>query len=74
MNIMLNPWQERSVGQKRSLDEHKKHCDDLGYHQSLYGVIQGGRWEDLRRSTCKKYAQMDFDGYGLGGAFLKKKH
>ena len=57
---------------KRSLDEHKKHCDDLGYHQSLYGVIQGGRWEDLRRSTCKKYAQMDFDGYGLGGAFLKE--
>lgn len=38
----------------------------------MYGVIQGGRWEDLRRSTCKKYAQMDFDGYGLGGAFLKE--
>ena len=34
----------------RSINEHKKHCDDLGYHQSLYGVLQGGRWEDLRRS------------------------
>ncbi len=56
----------------RSLNEHKIHCDDLGYHQSLYGVIQGGRWEDLRRSTSKKFAQMDFDGYGLGGAFLKE--
>ena len=56
----------------RSLNEHKKHCDDLGYHQSLYGVLQGGRWEDLRRSTSKKFAQMDFDGYGLGGAFLKE--
>ncbi|MEJ8738378.1 tRNA guanosine(34) transglycosylase Tgt [Erysipelotrichaceae bacterium HCN-30851] len=56
----------------RSLEEHKKHCDDLGYHQSLYGVIQGGRWEDLRRSTSKKFAKMDFDGYGLGGAFLKE--
>lgn len=56
----------------RSLEEHQKHCDDLGYHQSLYGVIQGGRWEDLRRSTCKKFAEMDFDGYGLGGAFLKE--
>ena len=56
----------------RSLEEHKKHCDDLGYHQSLYGVIQGGRWEDLRRSTSKKFAEMDFDGYGLGGAFLKE--
>ena len=56
----------------RSLKEHNKHCNDLGYHQSLYGVIQGGRWEDLRRSTSKKFAQMDFDGYGLGGAFLKE--
>lgn len=56
----------------RSIEEHKKHCDDLGYHQSLYGVIQGGRWEDLRRSTSKKFAEMEFDGYGLGGAFLKE--
>lgn len=56
----------------RSLEEHKKHCDDLGYHQSLYGVLQGGRWEDLRRSTAKKLAKMEFDGYGLGGAFLKE--
>lgn len=54
-----------------SLDEHKKHRDDLGYRQSLYGVLQGGRWEDLRRSTARKLGAMDFDGYGLGGAFLK---
>lgn len=56
----------------RSIAEHKKHCDKLGYHQSLYGVLQGGRWEDLRRSTAKHFAHMDFDGYGLGGAFLKE--
>lgn len=56
----------------RSLAEHKKLRDTLGYRQSLYGVLQGGRWEDLRRSTAKKLAQMDFDGYGLGGAFLKE--
>lgn len=56
----------------RSIEEHKKQCDILGYHQSLYGVLQGGRWEDLRRSTSKKFAKMDFDGYGLGGAFLKE--
>ncbi len=57
---------------KRSIIEHKKHCYDLGYYQALYGVLQGGRWEDLRRSTSKKFATMDFDGYGLGGAFLKE--
>lgn len=56
----------------RSLAEHKKHRDDLGYRQSLYGVLQGGRWEDLRRSTARTLGAMDFDGYGLGGAFLKE--
>ena len=57
---------------ERSLIEHNMHCDDLGYHQNLYGVLQGGRWEDLRRSTARKLGAMDFDGYGLGGAFLKE--
>ena len=57
---------------KRSLDEHLKIRDSLGYRQSLYGVLQGGRWEDLRRSTAKKLGAMPFDGYGLGGAFLKE--
>lgn len=57
---------------KRSLDEHVKLRDTLGYRQSLYGVLQGGRWEDLRRSTAKKLGEMPFDGYGLGGAFLKE--
>lgn len=63
---------------KRSLEEHLKHRDDLGYRQSLYGVLQGGRWEDLRRSTAKKLGKMTvggegFDGFGLGGAFLKEE-
>ena len=57
---------------KRSLDEHMKLRDTLDYRQSLYGVLQGGRWEDLRRSTAKKLGEMPFDGYGLGGAFLKE--
>ena len=57
---------------KRSLSEHLKLRDSLGYRQNLYGVLQGGRWEDLRRSTAIKLGSMPFDGYGLGGAFLKE--
>ncbi|MBR3233639.1 tRNA guanosine(34) transglycosylase Tgt [Candidatus Saccharibacteria bacterium] len=57
---------------ERSLNEHMKLRDRLGYRQALYGVLQGGRWEDLRRSTAKKLGKMPFDGYGLGGAFLKE--
>ena len=62
---------------ERSLAEHLKHRDDLGYRQNLYGVLQGGRWEDLRRQTAQKLGKMsvsgvEFDGFGLGGAFLKE--
>jgi len=62
---------------KRSLREHLKHRDDLGYRQNLYGVLQGGRWEDLRRHTARTLANIEvegvkFDGFGLGGAFLKE--
>lgn len=57
---------------ERSLVEHLKYRDMLGYRQSLYGVLQGGRWEDLRRATARKLGEMEFDGYGLGGAFLKE--
>ena len=62
---------------KRSLSEHLKLRDSLGYRQNLYGVLQGGRWEDLRRATAKRLGEMTvdgvgFDGFGLGGAFLKE--
>ncbi len=62
---------------ERSLREHLKHRDDLGYRQNLYGILQGGRWEDLRRQTAQNLAKMrvdgvGFDGFGLGGAFLKE--
>lgn len=62
---------------ERSLREHLKHRDSLGYRQNLYGVLQGGRWEDLRRKTARNLAKMrvegvGFDGFGLGGAFLKE--
>lgn len=62
---------------KRSLAEHLRHRDNLGYRQNLYAVLQGGRWEDLRRKTAHNLAAMSvdgekFDGFGLGGAFLKE--
>jgi queuine tRNA-ribosyltransferase len=53
---------------KRCLKEHKR----LGGRQALYGVLQGGHYEDLRRKTAKFLGKMDFDGYGLGGAFVKE--
>ena len=40
--------------------------------QALFGIIQGGREEDLRKRSAEFFAALDFDGYGIGGSFAKE--
>ena len=40
--------------------------------QGIYGITQGGRFEDLRIESARALAEMDFDGYGIGGSFSKE--
>ena len=35
--------------------------------QLIFGIVQGGTFEDLRRSGAQALAAMDFDGYAIGG-------
>jgi queuine tRNA-ribosyltransferase len=35
--------------------------------QSLFGIVQGGIDEGLRRESAQRTAALDFDGYGIGG-------
>ncbi len=35
--------------------------------QSLFGIVQGGEFEDLRAYSAKETVKMDFDGYSIGG-------
>lgn len=56
---------------ERSLAEHKKLNSKQTTKQALYGVVQGGRFEDLRRESAQALAAMEFDGYGIGGSFNK---
>lgn len=55
----------------RSLKAHRQNVA-ASQKQGLYGVVQGGRYEDLRRESAKILAAMDFDGYGIGGSFSKE--
>lgn len=59
---------------KRSLDEHKRLgvSEATGMEQALFGVVQGGAYEDLRRESARTLGAMDFDGYGIGGSFTKE--
>jgi queuine tRNA-ribosyltransferase len=35
--------------------------------QALFGIVQGGTDESLRAESAKHTADLDFDGYGIGG-------
>ena len=35
--------------------------------QSLFGIVQGGMYRDLRRQCAERLVEMEFDGYAIGG-------
>ncbi len=49
---------------KRGKDAHKKE------DQALFGIVQGGEFEDLRKECALKLVDMDFDGYSIGGTSI----
>jgi len=36
-------------------------------NQSLFGIVQGGEYEDLRKYSAQETVKMNFDGYSIGG-------
>ena len=49
---------------KRGLDYHKSNSHP---DQSLFGIVQGGMFKDLREISARETVAMDFDGYSIGG-------
>jgi queuine tRNA-ribosyltransferase/7-cyano-7-deazaguanine tRNA-ribosyltransferase len=49
-------WAERSLEAKVS-------------DQALFGIVQGGGFEDLRRESAELIGKLPFAGFGIGGAF-----
>ncbi|HEX9609008.1 MAG TPA: tRNA guanosine(34) transglycosylase Tgt [Candidatus Paceibacterota bacterium] len=52
---------------RRSLACHEK--SPASERQALFGIVQGGRDEGLRRESAKIIGDMAFDGFGIGGSF-----
>ena len=46
---------------KRGKNVHKNE------RQSLFGIVQGGEYKDLREYSAKETVKMNFDGYSIGG-------
>lgn len=55
---------------ERSLKAHRQNVA-AGAKQGIYGIVQGGRYENLRVESAQTLGAMDFDGYGIGGSFSK---
>jgi queuine tRNA-ribosyltransferase len=55
----------------RSLRAHRQNIN-ANRTQDIFGIVQGGRYADLRAESAKEIASMDFDGFGIGGSFSKE--
>lgn len=55
---------------KRSLSAHRQNID-AGQRQAIFGIVQGGRFTDLRAESAKDIGSLGFDGFGIGGTFSK---
>ena len=49
---------------KRGKDAHKRE------DQALFGIVQGGDYQDLREMCAKELVKMDFPGYSIGGTSI----
>jgi queuine tRNA-ribosyltransferase len=47
---------------------------ELKPHQHLFGIIQGGLFEDLRTESMQGLMELGFDGYALGGLSVGEKN
>lgn len=59
---MLKSVQRTSRWAERCLEGHKRPED-----QGLFGIVQGGEYEDLRKMSAQDLVSMDFPGYAVGG-------
>lgn len=47
---------------ERCLKAHERPHD-----QALFGIVQGGKYQDLRKQSARDLVSMDFPGYSIGG-------
>ncbi len=65
-------WAERCLNENSKLK-----IENSATSPALFGIVQGGRHEDLRRMSAKDIGSMtlssgeSFDGFGIGGSFDK---
>ena len=64
-------WLERC---KTEMDRLNSLPETINKDQMLFGINQGGCYEDIRIEHAKTITMMDFDGYALGGLAVGETH
>ena len=64
-------WLERCRKEMARLNELP---DTINKDQLLFGINQGGTFEDIRIAHAKTISAMDLDGYALGGLAVGESH
>jgi queuine tRNA-ribosyltransferase len=65
---LTHAWAQRS---KDHFENHKERVPWLetldGATQSVFGIVQGGMYADLRKESAERLVEMDLPGYAIGG-------
>jgi queuine tRNA-ribosyltransferase len=65
---LTHAWAQRS---KDHFEDHKEEVPWFealdGATQSLFGIVQGGMYADLRQESAERLVEMDLPGYAIGG-------
>lgn len=64
-------WLERC---KTEMDRLNSLEDTINPKQMLFGINQGGCFEDIRIEHAKRITEMDLDGYAVGGLAVGESH
>jgi len=64
-------WLERCQAEMKRLNSLE---DTINKNQLLFGINQGAIFEDIRVEHAKQIAEMDLDGYAIGGLAVGESH
>lgn len=76
-NYMVNSVNRTTRWLKRCKDEMQRLNsleDTINPNQLLFGINQGGTYEDIRVDHAKAIAEMELDGYAVGGLAVGETH
>lgn len=64
-------WLERCKKEMQRLNGLE---DTINQQQMLFGINQGGCFEDIRIDHAKRISELDLDGYAIGGLAVGESH